>query len=160
VESRAAGIFALIGLAGELATEYGITGWQEGEAIKAAMLGFELWQEFRGQGQTEDRQILQAVREFIMRNGDSRFSPIDNQDNHVRDRAGYWRDVADGRVYQFSSAGLKDAAIGFDIRRILDALESAGWIVEHDQDKRSKKTKVSSKPIPLYWILPTDWDES
>jgi putative DNA primase/helicase len=160
VESRAAGIFALIGFAGELATEYGINGWQEGEAIEAAMLGFELWREFRGQGQTEDRQILQAVREFIMRNGDSRFSPIDDQDKPVRDRAGYWRDGADGRVYQFSSAGLKDAATGFDIRRILDALDSAGWIVEHDQDKRSKKTKVSSKAIPLYWILPTEWNES
>ncbi len=34
-DKRAAGRFALIGLAGALATEYGLTGWQEGEALHA-----------------------------------------------------------------------------------------------------------------------------
>ena len=33
-DKRAAGRFAFIGLAGELATEYGLTGWQEVEAPK------------------------------------------------------------------------------------------------------------------------------
>jgi hypothetical protein len=41
-DKRAAGRFALLALAGEVATEYGITGWPEGEAIKAAAEGFRV----------------------------------------------------------------------------------------------------------------------
>ena len=37
-DKRAAGRFALIGLAGELATEYGLTGWQEGDRVEAYKL--------------------------------------------------------------------------------------------------------------------------
>ena len=59
----------------------------------------------------------------------------------------------------FNSPGLQEAAAGFDIRRILDALESAGWIAEHDQDKRSKKTRVLGSSKNLYWILPAESDE-
>ncbi|HUV23096.1 MAG TPA: DUF927 domain-containing protein [Gammaproteobacteria bacterium] len=159
IEGRAASIFALIGLAGELATEYGITGWQEGEAIKSAMLGFELWRESRGQGQTEDRQILQAIHDFIMRNGDSRFSCIKDETIPVRERAGYWRSTEKGKVYLFNPPGLKEAAAGFDIRRILAALDFAGWIFEHDHGKRSKKTKVDGRSISLYSILPAESDD-
>ena len=42
-EKRAASRCALIGLAGEIATEYGITGWSAGDAIKAAAIGFQAW---------------------------------------------------------------------------------------------------------------------
>ena len=83
-------MFALLGMAGELVTEYAITDWDEGEAMKAALLGFDLWREFRGQGQTETRQILQAVSDFILRNGDALFSPIHGVEKAtVKNRAGY-----------------------------------------------------------------------
>jgi putative DNA primase/helicase len=160
VEGRAAGIFALIGLAGELATEYGITGWQEREAFDAAMLGFKLWREFRGQGQTEDRQILKAISDFIARYGDSKFSPLDDKEVHVQDRAGYWQDNPKGRVFLFNPPGLQEAAAGFDKGRILDALDSLGWIVKKDQDRRSKKTRVAGASKNMYWILPVESDES
>jgi putative DNA primase/helicase len=160
IEGRAASIFALIGLAGELATEYGITGWHEGDAISAAMEAFSQWQEFRGLGQTEDRQILKSISDFIARNGDSRFSQLDGLDIPVRDRAGYWRDDSKGRVYLFHSSGLQDAAPGFDIRRILDAVDSAGWIIERDPGRRSKKVKVAGTATNLFWILPSEGDAS
>lgn len=54
--------FALYGMAVELAVEWGILPWPEGEALNAAAEGFWLWREARGVGMTEDRQILQAVR--------------------------------------------------------------------------------------------------
>jgi len=159
VEGRAASVFALLGLAGELATEYKITGWDEGEAINAALLGFELWREFRGQGQTETRQILQAVSDFILRNGDARFSSIEDK-APVRDRAGYWKDTPKGHIYLFNPPGLREAAAGFDIRRTLDALETAGWIVEHENGKRSKKVKVAGSSVSLYAIRPVEESES
>ncbi len=159
VESRAAGVFALLGMAGELATEYGVTGWDEGDAMVAAISGFNLWREFRGQGQTETRQILNSISEFILRNGDARFSSIADEKISVRERAGYWHDSHEGgRVYLFNSPGLKEAGGDYDIRRILDALDSSGWIVERDRDKRSKKKKVAGRSIALYAILPKDGD--
>ncbi len=47
-DRRAAGRFALLALAGELATEYGITGWPESEALHAAAVGFAAWRSLRG----------------------------------------------------------------------------------------------------------------
>ncbi|MAM52963.1 MAG: hypothetical protein CMG83_12770 [Marinobacter sp.] len=153
VESRAGSTFALIAMAGEKATEYQITGWAEGEALTAAMDAFNEWRSFRGQGSTEHRQILSGIRDFIARHGDSRFSER-NPTNEIappgRDRAGYWEDTQDGRVYYFNAPGLKEAGNGHDMPRILEAVESAGWIVERDGNKRSKRKKISGQVVALY----------
>ena len=45
---RVADKFALIGAAGELATELGLTGWFRGEAESAARQCFASWCEARG----------------------------------------------------------------------------------------------------------------
>ncbi|MFW2572114.1 DUF927 domain-containing protein [Legionella sp. 29fVS95] len=165
IESRAAGLFALIALAGEKAMEYGLTGWQQGEALEAAIELFNAWREFRGQGQTETRQILQGIRHFIDRHGDSRFSGLeqetkttyqgDNIDQRpvVRDRAGYWKDTDKGRIFLFNSSALQEAATGFDLKIILQTLNDAQWIMEKDYGKNSKKVKIEGRTISLYWIL-------
>ena len=157
--SQCGHVFALIGIAGELATEYSLTGWNEGEAMNASLLGFNLWRDFRGSGQTETRQILQSVQDFILRHGDARFSST-NDKTEVRDRAGYWRETTDGRIFLFNSPALREAVKGFDIRRILTALDTAGWIIEHDTGKRSKKVKINGASISLYAIRPNNECES
>jgi putative DNA primase/helicase len=73
-DKRAAARFAVAGLAGEVATEYGITGWEEGTAVKAAAEGLKAWRSLRGPRNDERRQILEAVAGFIERHCDSRFS--------------------------------------------------------------------------------------
>jgi putative DNA primase/helicase len=162
LEARAAGVFALVAMAGELATGYGLTGWTVGEALRAAVEAFNVWRAFRGPGQTEDRQILQGVQDFILKFGDARFSQNNGEltaDASVRDRAGYWRDLPapDGstrRVYYFNSPAMREAARGFDLGRILRALKAAGWIAEHDAGKNSKKVKVAGTALSLYAICP------
>lgn len=168
IESRAAGLFALIALAGEKATEYGLTGWQESEALEAAIELFNAWRDFRGKGQTETRQILQAIRHFIDRHGDSRFSGLeesstrlyqgDNIDQRpiVRDRAGYWKDTDHGRIFLFNSSALQEAATGFDLNCILRALNESKSIVDKDTGKNSKKVKIGKRSTSFYWILPTE----
>jgi putative DNA primase/helicase len=47
-DKRAAARFALVALAGELATEYGITGWEEGTTTEAAAEGLKAWRSLRG----------------------------------------------------------------------------------------------------------------
>jgi putative DNA primase/helicase len=38
----------------------------------------------------------------------------------------------------------------------LDALDSAGWIIERDTGKRSKKTPITGSKHNLYWVQPND----
>ncbi|MDD2893184.1 MAG: DUF927 domain-containing protein [Halothiobacillaceae bacterium] len=152
LEGRAATSFALVGMAGELAIEYGLVPWVAGDALQAAIECYQAWRAHRGHGQTETKQILRAVNDFIAKHGDSRFSYLSDNQSVVRDRAGWWRDDNDDRVYLFSPAGLREATKGYDFKRVLTALDESGWIVERDTDKRTKKTKVAGKAMGLYVI--------
>lgn len=160
VELRAVSTFALIALAGELATEYGLTGWEKGEAQKAAITAFQSWKEYRGSGGTENRQILKGIYDFILKYTDSRFSDkkMKPETTMVRERAGWWQIVNKKRVYLFTSSALKEAAQGFDVRKITDVLDQAGWIVMRDNGKRSKKVSINGQTLGLYHICP-NWEE-
>jgi putative DNA primase/helicase len=77
---RAAKRFGLIATAGELATEFGITGWLHGTATAAAAAAFKKWVEVRGgdgKEPTEDRAAIRQVTELIVRYGESRFDEVD-----------------------------------------------------------------------------------
>jgi putative DNA primase/helicase len=153
-EKRAAARFALIALAGELATEYGITGWSPGDAIKAAALGFKVWRASRGDGNSERIQVLDRLRDFIDRHGDSRFSDKDAKtDIPIRDRAGWWEDTPDGRIYLFSAGGLREALKGFDYDRAQDLLAEVGVLPQRDaQGRHSRSSRVNGKPTRWYPI--------
>lgn len=153
-DKRAAARFAIVGMAGEIATEYRITGWPEGAAIKAAAHGFKLWASLRGTGDGEQRQILRQVAAFIDRHGDGRFSS-DKDNNHtsIKDRAGWWRDDVSGdREYLFNADGLREATKGFDFTRALDVLQAAGALTSPGLNKRSKAYRVGGRAVQLYAI--------
>ena len=154
-DKRAAARFALVALAGELATEYGLTGWREGAAIHAAAEGFKAWQGLRGRGNDERRQILERVSGFIDRHGDARFSNADgSEESSIRDRAGWWRDTTDGRVYLFTSEGMREAIKGFDFTRALEALREAGALPAPEADgKRSTPQRFAGRLVRVYSIL-------
>ena len=144
-------------MAGELATEYGLTGWPEGAALDAALEMFASWKDCRGQGRTETRQALNAITAFIETHGDSRFSALHPSENEkVINRAGYWEDTAEGRVFLFTTTALQEATAGFDKRRVLEALDSEGWIAERDTGKRSKLRRAGGKQTRFYAVLPQD----
>lgn len=74
--SRVAARFALVGLAGEMATAQGITGWEAGEAIRAARTCFDTWLAGRGgSGNVEHVAILRQVSAFFQAHGNARFTP-------------------------------------------------------------------------------------
>lgn len=84
---RAAVKFALVGLAGELATRFGLTGWQPNEAIESARICFTDWVSRRGgQGNMEDRQILHDLRLQLQLHGESNFKRWDKNPNELSDR--------------------------------------------------------------------------
>ena len=146
-EVRVAGRFAVLALAGELATDYGITGWPEGEAIRAAGACFAAWRNARdtkGGKNSEQGQIVQAVTDFIDKHGDSRFSDADTPPDParpllVRDRAGYWRNTTEGRVFLFNSVGMREALKGFDFGRAIATLQEAGMVPPTGADGKTPR---------------------
>lgn len=153
-DKRAAGRFALLALAGEVATDYGLTGWPEGAAIHAAADGFKAWRSWRGCGNDERRQILERVAGFIERHGDSRFSDASNHFGEtapIRDRAGWWKEEQAGRVYLFNADGLREALKGFDFKRALDTLQEAGALPKPDASgERAKPQRIGGRLVRLY----------
>jgi len=144
-------------MAGELATEYGVTGWPLGEAVKAAAHAFKLWQSMRGRGNDERYQIADKVRSFIERHGDSRFSNVEmtTEAISVRDRAGWWRNKDTGREYLFTAEAMRDATKGFDFKRSLDVLQEVGALPAPGADgKRAKFYRVNRVAVKLYPINP------
>ena len=67
--------FALVGAAGELATEAGLSGWRPGESDQAARACFNAWLAARGgNGNGEVVAMLRAVRRFLETHGEGRFA--------------------------------------------------------------------------------------
>jgi len=92
---RVAERFALVAAAGEMATAFGITCWQPGEAAKAALACLQAWIQTRGgTGPQEERSILSQVRLFFEQHGESRFSDWDDPDARPTiNRAGFRRKI-------------------------------------------------------------------
>ena len=154
-DKRTASRFALLALAGEVATEYGITGWPEGAAVAAAAEGFKAWRSTRGRGNDERRQILEQVSGFIERHGDSRFSNADGvSDDAMRiNRAGWWREENGGRIYLFNAEGLRESLKGFDFKRALDTLQESGALPKADASgERAKAQRIGGRLVRLYPI--------
>lgn len=98
--NRAALRFALVAAAGELATLWGITGWEQGEALKAAEICFKAWLLQRGgAGNQEAAAMLAQVRLFFELNAEARFTDWHRtvaDDNHAAktiNRAGYRKHI-------------------------------------------------------------------
>lgn len=158
-QQRVASLFALVALGGELATRYGITGWQEGMATDAAKLLFNEWRKHRPSGNQEAPAILEAMRDFIDKHGGARFENRDHDDgNIIRDRAGWYEDSDKGRVYLFTHGGIKEALAGFDLRRGLDVLEAAGWLTgrDHANPIKGKVTKINGAPSRVFHVFVSD----
>ncbi|WP_291996646.1 DUF927 domain-containing protein [Candidatus Accumulibacter sp. ACC012] len=153
-DKRAAGRFALLALAGEMATEYGLTGWPEGDAVKAAVVAFKAWRSLRGRGNDERRQILERVSNFIERHGDGRFSDADaSNEIPVRERVGWWRDSQGSRLYLFTAVGMREALKGFDFNRALDELEACAVIPKAGANgKRSKLERIGGRTVRVYEV--------
>ncbi len=100
--SRVARRFALVGVAGELATHCKLTGWAEGEAIHAARKCFAAWIEaFGGSGNREERAILSPGSRFLRNAWRNRFEDISATiDQRITKRAGFLRNgVNEGREF-------------------------------------------------------------
>lgn len=157
---RAAERFALVALAGELATEYGITGWEKGSAIAATIECFNAWVGRRDSGaKNSDRQkVLDAVGGFIATHGNSRFQHVnEGATGRCHNRAGWFMDdpKSGGEVvYLFHAAGMKEALKGFDFKYALRVLQEAGAIppTNPKTGRLSGLRSIEGKKVKVYEV--------
>ena len=151
---RAATRFALLALAGELATGYGVTGWEAGAATAAAADLFKAWKQQRGStgANMEQAQIKAAVLGFIEQHGASRFQDMGKPDATVHNRAG-WRDSSGGVRYLFTASGMKEAIKGFDLTRAADVLIQCGALPARGADgKPTRLMRIDGETVRVYPI--------
>lgn len=109
--ARVAARFALVGVAGALATEAGLTGWDEGESEDAAKACFDAWLAARGgAGNGEVNAMLRQVRSFFEAHGEGRFTwwhrATDDHNAKTLQRAGFRRLIdADGKPIKIQKTG-------------------------------------------------------
>ena len=152
--SRAAYRFALIGFAGEFATDTGITGWKEEEATRAAESCFANWLSHRvgGAGAFDEEAAVRQVRNFIEVNGASRFQPSkvrrgmdgDLIPEKVINRAGFRVDQKNGDAVEYlilPGVFQNDVCQGYDYRMVANALLKRGYLV-NQPPHLTKKTPM------------------
>ncbi|RTL30999.1 MAG: DUF927 domain-containing protein, partial [Rhodocyclaceae bacterium] len=95
---RAATRFAAVAYAGELATEWGLTGWPKGEAVLASMRMFKDWlRAFGGEENREPRKMFEQVQVWIQAHAGARLedhrrpSIVDTHAPRTMNRAGWKR---------------------------------------------------------------------
>jgi len=138
---RAAHRFALIGAAGELATEWGLTGWPQGESLETARRCFAEWLANRGTAGSSDLELaIQGVREFLERNGAARFQPMSTAEQEskfpIRDRAGFRREnpqTGETEYLIFPDVFRGEVCSGSDHKAVLKAMDARGFLTRDGQ---------------------------
>ncbi|AVZ86387.1 DUF927 domain-containing protein [Acinetobacter sp. WCHA45] len=176
--ARVASRFAVVAVAGELATQANITGWKKGRALEAVQSVFKTWlNSFEMVGDFEDRQILQQVRAFFEANGNSRFDTLiegnkrasygnsDHADDANTDtksfrektiyRVGYKVVNAQQREtlrYLFFKEQFKqELCTGFDPKKVAKVLKKHGWLdCANGKTTKQERTPESKNPVWLY----------
>lgn len=150
--------FALLAVAGELATEAGITGWEPGEAEHAARKCLDAWIQDRGHtANQEDADALEKVRRFITGNQYTRFAEwTEDEKNRPANMVGF-RHVTKGNnnteadtKYYILPSGWKEICGTSDTVKTARLCSEAGWL-DTDDGKRLQR-KVRLPEIGSKWV--------
>lgn len=161
---RVAQRFALVAAAGELATVYRLTGWETGEAQRAALACFRSWLAARGTaGASEPAAMLDQVRAFLSAHGEARFTDwhADSRTPRTINRAGFRKNGNAGPTYYIEcEAFRREVCAGFDTAAVVNALDGVGAL-EHGGDGRPtcKPLLPDGRRARVYIVTPALWGE-
>ncbi|MFT8656821.1 MAG: DUF927 domain-containing protein [Acetobacter papayae] len=169
--------FAMIAVGGELATSFGLTGWDADTADVLVGLCFGDWLRARGtSGRREDEQAVQQLRDFIARNGASRFQDwVDRTAEELpqswdegkppperyrtQNQAGWrrWAKTQEGQWgwgYMLTSSGIREALAGLNLRDATKALAERGVLIPDKEGKFSQSVRPPGQAanIRLYVV--------
>lgn len=156
--------FAIVALAGELATRLGITGWNEGEAAAATAICFRAWVNERGgSGSAEDSALLDQVRGFFEAHGSSRFESLDHGCNAYGDiadrkpvinRAGFVRKANGSLEFIVAGSAFKaELAAGFNATQAAKVLIDRGWLVPEKDGTPQMRVLVPGLGRARYYVF-------
>ena len=161
---RVAQRFALIAAAGELATEWGFTGWPAGEAEGAALACFQAWIGARGtKGSAEPAAMLGQVRRFLESHGESRFAlwEGDPKDRPTINRAGFRKPTPDGSGFEYfvlAEAFRAELCAGFDHKAVARVLIEAGALATDTDGGATRRERLPGiGKVRCFRILPAIW---
>lgn len=160
--------FALVAVAGELATRANITGWSEGNAFQMVSNIANSWlKAFKQVGRAEECKALGQIKAFIQANEWTRFECVDSkQDNHqqIANRVGYWKQEETEKLfYVFTDQYKNKLCKGFDSRKVTNVLKRLGFL-RHDKRSSTKTIRYGKHTIKVYaipstilsWEMPID----
>ncbi len=145
--------FASIAAAGQLAADYGVLPWPEGESARAAKKCFAAWLAGRGSaGPLEKMNALSHIRAVIEQYGGTRFVDCEGLKSpngcYVSNQLGYVDQ--DKNLFYFSPETFKkEVCKGLDPQQVLKTLREAG-VLDYDPGRYAKnvrlpKSKISQK---------------
>uniref|UniRef100_UPI0011173871 DUF927 domain-containing protein n=1 Tax=Zoogloea sp. LCSB751 TaxID=1965277 RepID=UPI0011173871 len=146
---RAATRFAAVAYAGEKATEWGLTGWPQGEAINAAGRLFRDWLHvFGGEENREPRKMVEQVQAWIQAHAGGRLedwrrpSVVDSHAPRTMNRAGWKRPTAESsalhekdHVFEYliyPTVFKQEICTGFDPCQVVKELLKRGLLAHGD----------------------------
>jgi putative DNA primase/helicase len=164
-----AGRFALIGTAGELARDYGVLPWPEGEALRAAGACFAAWLAERGgTGSGENTAALAQVRAFLENHGESRFTPLTPPVSGAEptppditrtiNRAGFRRRTGSGDAERWEYLILPETwrgevCKGLDAKRTADMLAVRGLLLGGTERHRAVTVRIKGEGSLRVYIV-------
>ncbi|WP_407161014.1 DUF927 domain-containing protein [Aeromonas caviae] len=131
---RAINRFALVAAAGELATRLGVTGWPEGEAIRAVRVCLKAWLAERGHlGNKEDAATLAQIRAFMRAHQYTRFVDVSDPNHRPANVVGYRRNPRHGTddelEFWVDPSGWVEITSGRDAKKAAKLSAKAGYLL-------------------------------
>ncbi|WP_223954440.1 DUF927 domain-containing protein, partial [Aeromonas caviae] len=131
---RAINRFALVAAAGELATRLGVTGWPEGEAIRAVRVCLKAWLAERGHlGNKEDAATLAQIRAFMRAHQYTRFVDVSDPNHRPANVVGYRRNprhgTSDELEFWVDPSGWVEITSGRDAKKAAKLSAKAGYLL-------------------------------
>ncbi|CAJ1884848.1 hypothetical protein OPFLODJI_03572 [Aeromonas hydrophila] len=150
---RAINRFALVAAAGELATRLGVTGWPEGEAIRAVRVCLKAWLVERGHlGNKEDSATLEQVRGFVTAHQYTRFADWFDANHRPVNMVGYRKTESDGVSFFVLPSGWAEITKGRDPKRAAHLCLEAGYLLTGKDKKRLQRKARLPGMGGLAWV--------
>lgn len=153
--------FALLAVAGELATEAGLTGWEQGEAYKAAKSCLDAWISDRGHiANQEEADALERVRNFITTNQYTRFAGWYANDKNRPSNVVGFRKVEEGNnsreaetTFYIYASGWKEICGTFNAAKTAALCREKGWLTPGCDGKNSRMERLPEVGLKRVYVL-------
>ncbi|HCB2900851.1 TPA: DUF927 domain-containing protein [Proteus mirabilis] len=160
---RAITRFALVAMAGEMATRAGITGWKEGEAFISAKKCLSAWMKERGHtANQEDMTALEQVSDFISRHQFSRFADWYDEYSRPASMMGFRRvekDTGNGEssiTFYVLPTAWKEICKGFDARKVVRLCVEKGWLETGKDGKTQTSIRLPEIGVKRVYVFNSD----